>query len=616
MKTVFETPSWRGSAIATLSLLVGCLLLNPLSVSAQTTADNSSNRVVMKIEESTHALTPANQPMRQIIVSKVYDSGDSLGNSYIVRLKDAKKAIVIDPGYNYEAVTTYLNRLSVDLEAILLTNGHFLRIAGNEELRKKWPDATILIGEKDAGFLTDPKANMSDEFGGVTSPVANVWLTDGKAFEIADIPFSVLSTPGHTPGSMTYVIAADEHPIAFTGDFIYKDGISSANLPSSDEEALQKSLDHFLENQFAETLIFPGYGEDTSVSEFYQQLTGNSIAVIDDDKADNTIIIVERDPATVVVTEPVYIPTIEYRTETVVVDRYVRPWLAVGVSIPLWSHWSWYDYYHHHRPHYRPLPPPPMYRPPYYGNRPPIIPPGPPLRPGQGPNRPPIVIPPGGSRPGPGIPPGPNRPGQGLTPGGNRPGPGITPGPNRPGQGLTPGGNRPPIILPPSGTRPGAGVTPAPNQPGTRPTPGIVGGNQPRPVPGTRPNDRPVPGTRPNDRLIPSTRPTQIIPGTRPGDRPTTPSTRPSTRPTTPTPGTTGSTSGSTSPRPTTPPSGILGGGRPASSSPRPAAQPSSTSSRPTLAASSGGGGRGSSPATRSGGGFRGGPRGGDGERD
>ena len=586
-------------------IAAGCLMmLIPVMTFAQTTEASSDQRAVMKIEESTHKYTPENREAQQITVSKVYDSGDSLGNSYIVRVNGTDKAIIIDPGYNYEAIAKYLEQIQVTPEAILLTNGYFLRIAGNEELRKRWPNVTILIGEEDAGLLTDTKANMSAEFGGVTSPIANVWVKDGDAFEIAGIPLTVIGTPGHTAGSMTYVLPTDDNVIAFTGDFIYKDGISSASLPSSNEEGLQKSLDKFLETQFAETLIFPGYGENTSVAEFYQQMTGKSIAMIDSSNGtadDSPVIIVERDPATTVLTETVYVPTVEYRTETIVVDRYVRPWVSLGVTIPLWSHWyrPWHSYdYHYHRPLPPPVYRPPHYRPPYWGggSPPPLIVPPRPGRPD---------LPPGGHWPsirpprpgdGPAIRPprpddGPNRPGQGLTPGtrptpgiigGNRPIPGTQPG-NRPTPGTRPtpgiiGGDRP---IP--GTQPGNRPTP-----GTRPTPGIIGGD--RPIPGTRPTptvrpDRPAPSTRPTptvrpDRPAPSTRPTPTVrpdrpaPSTRPTptvrpDRPA-PSTRPTpaVRPDRPAP--------STRPTPTVRPD------RPAPSTrPTPAVRPDRPAARP-----------------------------------
>ncbi|MCL2624362.1 MAG: MBL fold metallo-hydrolase, partial [Planctomycetaceae bacterium] len=499
---------------ASYAVLVGMMagwLLTPGAAFAQTAAGGSPQQAVMKIEESTHKLTPENQATKQVIVSKVYDTQDPLGNSYLLRVHGSDKAVVIDPGYNYEAIVKYLGQLHVDVEAILLTNGGFLRIAGNEELLKKWPKATILVGDKDAGLLIDPDANMSSAFGGVKSPIANVWLMDGDAFEIAGLPISVVGTPGFTSGSLTYVLATDDTAIAFTGDFIYKEGISSATMPSSSEDELHKSLDHFLETQFAETLVFPGHGENTSVTEFYQEMTGRSVSVVSDATSggdSSPIIIVERDPATVVVTQPVYVPTVEYRTETIVVDRYVRPWVSIGVGIPVRSSWyrPWYEYYSYrpmpvpsiylYRPFYGPIPYIGLY---YGGYYPPplIVPPHP-----GGPVKPFGYTPP---RRGPGhFGPGPNHAGSGPSllgvaptqPGSDSSRPGVRPG--RPGLG--------PEIFPPRPERPGPNAPAIQSLPGTlnaSPAPETQQGPRVRPAPGTL-SASPTPNVQSGPRVPPA----------------------------------------------------------------------------------------------------------------
>ena len=500
-----------------VTLMAGWLLQTHGAAFAQTATGDSAQRAIMKIEESTHNLTPENQETKQVIISKVYDTQDPLGNSYLLRVNDNNKAVVIDPGYNYEAIIKYLGQLNVDVEAILLTNGGFIRIAGNGELLKKWPNATILVGEQDAGLLTDPKANMSSEFGGVTSPIANVWLKDGDAFEIAGLPISVVGTPGFTSGSLTYTLATDDAAIAFTGDFIYKEGISSGSMPTSNETELHKSLDYFLDSQFTETLVFPGHGENTSVAEFYQQMTGSSISVIADNNTptgDSPIIIVERDPATVVVTQqPIYVPTVEYRTETIYVDRYVRPWVNVDVGIPLTTSWyrPWNDYYY-----YRPTPLPVYSYRPYPGwslyfgwsnaslgfnfsNNP------------RGYYPPPLVVPPRSPRPV--LPPNYTQPRREFG------GPGWSgqPGPGRPG-----------ITPPVRPIQPGPG-RPNPTQPGPgRQSPGQPGSSQPTPVtPPQRAQPTPV---TPSQRA----QPTPVTPPQRAQPTPVTPSQRAQPTPVTP----------------------------------------------------------------------------------
>ncbi|MDR1384772.1 MAG: MBL fold metallo-hydrolase [Planctomycetaceae bacterium] len=460
----------------------------PLKTTEQSNNPQDSHQAVVKIEESSLTFTPENEVAKKIIVSKVYDAQESAGNSYVLRLDGSNQAVVIDPGYNYEAIIKYLKQMNVNVEAILLTNGYFARIAGNEPLRKEWSKATILIGEKDATLLTDTKANGSEKYGGVTSPNANVWLKDDDAFTLAGIPFHILATPGHTAGSMSYAVATDQNAIVFTGDFVYKDGMSSAALPTSNEDDLNKSLESFLKIQYAETVILPGYGANTTVAAFYEQLTGKSVSVLKNSdtsvEKQSPVIIIERDPDVLPIqTTIVTAPPIAYTTTEVIVENYHRPWLSVGVALPVWS--SWYRPWHYYHDHFYADVLPPIFFSPYYqrpsfygGYYPPLV----------VPSRPGYVIPPPNFRPPMWGPPRPDRPDFGRPPigvirpndqaGMNLERPPIRPFPSRPDAGAgRPSAGRPDATRPtpsrpdvgrPSSGQPGVA---RPTPPATRPTP-------------------------------------------------------------------------------------------------------------------------------------------------
>jgi glyoxylase-like metal-dependent hydrolase (beta-lactamase superfamily II) len=524
-------------------------LQTPLKTTDQSDNLQESQQAVVKVEESSFALTPENEAAKKIIVSKVYDAQESAGNSYIVRLDGSDKAVVIDPGYNYEAIVKYLKQINVNVEAILLTNGYFARIAGNEPLRKEWSKATILIGEKDATLLTDTKTNGSEQYGGITSPNANVWLKNDDAFTLAGIPFHVLATPGHTAGSMSYAITADQNGVVFTGDFIYKDGASSAALPTSNEDDLNKSLETFLKTQYAETVIFPGYGANTTVAAFYEQLTGKSVSLLKESEnstdKQSPIIIVERDSGVLPAqTTIVTAPPMAYATTEIIVENYRRPWLNVGVVLPVWSSWYRPWHYYQDRHFYVDILPPifysPFYRPHFHGSYyPPLI----------APPRPGHVVRPPNFRPPVWIPPRPERPDFGRPPIHGRPG-------DRPGVGRP----NPPATMPTPSARPNPPRPESirPNPPATRPTPSA------RPNPPRPESTRPTPSTRPNPSRLESIRPnppaTRPTPSARPNPprpesiRPNPPATRPtpSARPNPPRPESTRPTP-STRPNPSRP---------------------------------------------------------------
>ena len=92
-------------------------------------------------------------------------------NTYIVWRSGRSDALVIDPGFEPEAILDRLRSEGLTAVAILNTHGHVDHIAGNDALKAAFPDAPLIIGAGDAVMLTDPMRNLSG-LGGVpvTSP--------------------------------------------------------------------------------------------------------------------------------------------------------------------------------------------------------------------------------------------------------------------------------------------------------------------------------------------------------------------------------------------------------------------------------------------------------------
>ena len=459
-----------------------------------------------RLEVSEFEMVPKNNMSETLKLVKIYDTKQPLGNSYILHIKGRDKATIIDPGYNGPAIVRYLENENLKPDAILLTNGSFYRIASNAQFKDQWPNIAIGIGAKDAGMLTDPKANQSEGFGGITSPEPTIPFQGGERMETSSsMTWQVLDTPGFTPGSLSYQLDTKEKRLVFTGDFIYRDGIGGSQLPMGDAEAFDRSLEAFLEYAPSETLIYPGFGPNTTVGDFYANIikdgedgidilaAGQTLSMPLTDKTSSVVYqneIVEVYPTTTFVYSDFVIPRYGYPYY----NYYYRdPYLYVGLNV-----WNWI-------PIRRPPPPPHHHhlhdQHHWYGSG---------------------YI--GGSYP------RPPRPGA-VGPSGRPP---------RPTPGAIGSSGRPP--------RPAPGAVEPSGRP-PRPAPGAVG-------PSSRPTS-PAPGI---DR--PSSRPTSPAPGIdRPSGRPPRPASgavEPSGRPPRPAPGAV-----EPSGRPTSPAPGISGGSRP-----------------------------------------------------
>ena len=155
---------------------------------------------------------------------------------YLLRQDRSGHWIVIDPGDEPARIKKVIG--SGDISAILLTHGHFDHIGAVSSLMEK--STKLFIHRLDAPMLTDSRLNASLCLTGC--PVHAVPPTDllsgGEELSLAGISFSVIHTPGHTPGSVCYRF----DQTLFTGDTLFHPGWGRTDLPGGDQHALYASL--------------------------------------------------------------------------------------------------------------------------------------------------------------------------------------------------------------------------------------------------------------------------------------------------------------------------------------------------------------------------------------
>src|SRR5579872_547089 len=101
-------------------------------------------------------------------------------NSYLVWREGSPDAFVIDPGFEPDLIHEAIADQNLKLKAIVCTHGHVDHIAGNWNMKGKYPQAPIIIGTRDAPFLTDAMVNMSAQYGfDVISPPADQLVNEG-----------------------------------------------------------------------------------------------------------------------------------------------------------------------------------------------------------------------------------------------------------------------------------------------------------------------------------------------------------------------------------------------------------------------------------------------------
>ena len=198
------------------------------------------------------------------MVSQPFDE-----NTYLVAFPDSDKCLVIDPGFEPDKVNQALVDHKWQPAAILNTHGHSDHIAGNQDLKQRFPDVPLVIGAGDAYKLTDADANLSAPFGvALLSPPADKTVTEGDVIEFARIPLQVLETPGHSAGHVVFVWHPDEGPkVVFGGDVLFRGSIGRTDFPDGNMQHLLSAVHTKLFPLPDDTVVYPGHGPETTILE-------------------------------------------------------------------------------------------------------------------------------------------------------------------------------------------------------------------------------------------------------------------------------------------------------------------------------------------------------------
>lgn len=197
------------------------------------------------------------------MIVESFSLGMLMTNAYLLYDEKKKRGVVIDPGEKPNPLLARLDQLQLELEAILLTHAHFDHIAGLNQVRQ-FTQAPVYLHELEKDWLGDPQKNGSgfwSDLSLVSCDPADVLLKGGETLSFFDETFQVIHTPGHSPGSVTFLHQSK----MFSGDVLFAGSIGRTDLPEGNQDQLFATIyTHFL-SMPEETQILPGHGPTTTI---------------------------------------------------------------------------------------------------------------------------------------------------------------------------------------------------------------------------------------------------------------------------------------------------------------------------------------------------------------
>lgn len=186
-------------------------------------------------------------------------------NTYIIAPDNSNDAVIIDPT-RYNQLEAFLKQHDLHPIAILLTHGHFDHTSALPAFLLKHPIPVYLHSGDDA-MLADPQCSALHYFFPEKpfEPISEYQaVTDGQTLSLGGLIFTVISTPGHSNGSVCYLI----EDCLFSGDTLFKGNYGRYDLWGGDKQKLQASLRRILLMDKA-IKVYPGHGETTTIAQEY-----------------------------------------------------------------------------------------------------------------------------------------------------------------------------------------------------------------------------------------------------------------------------------------------------------------------------------------------------------
>ena len=198
------------------------------------------------------------------MILRMLEVGPFASNCYIVGSEATKDGMIIDPGADAESILEHVRQAGLDIKLIVVTHSHMDHTGALGAVKEATGAPFAMHEAEENGGMMQGMARM---LGMVMTrsfkspPKPDRLLKDGDIIEVGDLSFTVIHTPGHSPGG----ISLYGHGVVFSGDTLFNFGIGRFDLPGCSYANLMDSLRKLLTLP-DDTTVLPGHGPKTTIA--------------------------------------------------------------------------------------------------------------------------------------------------------------------------------------------------------------------------------------------------------------------------------------------------------------------------------------------------------------
>lgn len=205
------------------------------------------------------------------MIIKQYVAGPIDANNYLVVDQKTCDAVLIDCSEYKQEILQDIEDLDANVKHILLTHGHFDHILGIDKMREKL-HCDVLMNEKDMWWVENvnkllPQFDVAE----IVPPKIDNFIKNGDIIDVGSLKIKVLSTPGHTKGSVCFLL----DNVLFSGDTLFRGCVGRCDLTGGSYDDIKHSVRDILFKLPNGTKICPGHSASSTIE--YEKKYNNEV---------------------------------------------------------------------------------------------------------------------------------------------------------------------------------------------------------------------------------------------------------------------------------------------------------------------------------------------------